>query len=157
VRKASFLLALGSCFLTGALAAPGTYFGVRLSGETTANLGVGAQVTYDADRYALRLGLNAKSFLGFTLGLGGDVSALFPLAGTQSTRTRLQAGGGLDLERHNGLFTVIRPHLLLNGEARLARFLTVFAEGSVGYALTTTPGGTQGAFAPGLRVGMNFR
>lgn len=156
MKKVLFALALGSGLSSTSQAAD-TYFGVRVMGETTGNVGLGAQVTYDADRYALRLGLNARSFLGFSLGLGGDVAALFPVYGTQDTRGRVQVGGGVDLERHNGVMTLIRPHLLVNGEYRLLRFATVFAESSLGYSFFKDVGRPGGAFSPGLRLGLNFR
>lgn len=76
--------------------------------------------------------MNARSFLGFTLGVGTDVSVLFPVLGDPDTSGRVMAGAGVDAERHNGQFNVFRPHLPVNGEWRVARFATVFAEGSAG-------------------------
>ena len=157
MRNVLFALALGSGLFSAAQAAPSTYVGVRVLGEGPLALGLGVQVTYDAGSYALRLGANAKSFLGFTLGLGADAAALFPLTGNTETPGRVLAGGGVDVDRHNGILTVVRPHLLVNGEYRVARFASVFAEASVGYALFSGGDATAGTFAPGLRVGLNFR
>ena len=149
------LLALASGV---AQAAPSTYYGVRLSVDTPLDFGVGVQATYDAGGYALRAGVDVRSLVGYTLGFGADVGVLFPLVGTPNTASRVQAGAGLGLERHNGVLTVVRPHLLLGGEVRVARSVTAFAEGSLGYSFLL-PGEGEGLnlFSPGLRVGLNFR
>ncbi|KEF34574.1 MULTISPECIES: hypothetical protein [Deinococcus] len=142
-----------------AQAAPSTYVGVRLSVDTPLDFGVGVQATYDVGSYALRAGADVRSLVGYTLGYGADASVLFPLSGTPNTTSRIQAGAGLGLERHSGVLTVLRPHLLLNGEVRLARSVTAFAEGSLGYSFLRPSGGGEGLglFSPGLRVGLNFR
>ncbi|SMB89262.1 hypothetical protein [Deinococcus hopiensis] len=157
MKKALFALTLSLGLSSAAQAAPSVYLGVRAMAESPVNVGVGAQVTYDVGSYAVRLGLNAKSILGFTLGFGGDVAALFPLSGNTETAGRVLVGAGVDVERHNGALTVVRPHVLLNGEYRLARFFSVFGEASVGYALLNSSYDAVGFLSPGLRVGLNFR
>lgn len=149
------LLALASGV---AQAAPSTYYGVRLSVDTPLDFGVGVQATYDAGGYALRAGADVRSLVGYTLGFGADASVLFPLVGTPNTPSRVQAGAGLGVERHSGVLTLVRPHLLINGEVRVARSVTAFAEGSLGYTFLL-PGQGEGLnlFSPGLRVGLNFR
>ena len=160
-RTAALTLATCASLAAAQNAVPAsrTYFGLYGAAGYAPDLtaGVGAQLTYDANRYALRLGLSAQSVLGYTLGFGGDVAALYPVYGDLNTRSRISLGVGLDASLHNGAggggniqTVLVRPHVLLNAETRLFGFSTIFAEASLGYTLGQS-------VSPGLRLGLNFR
>lgn len=146
------LTALGTA---AAQSAPQTYFGV-----TT----LGAQVTYDTGRYALRLGAGGRSVLYvFANGVGLDAAVLFPVRGSLGTPSRFSLGVGLDANAYVSGFVPyssgfnvysLRPHALAQLETRLSPNVTFLAEGSLGYAFI--PGGS-GIVYPGVRVGLNFR
>ncbi len=140
---------------------PQTYFGVNT---------LGAQVTYDTGSYALRLGAGGRTVLYvFGNGVGLDADVLFPVSGSLETPTRFSLGGGLDLNAYaSGYFLTcsldagcagfpnlfsLRPHLLAQYEWRLNPKLTLFTEGSLGYAISNV----GSVVYPGVRLGLNFR
>ena len=59
---------------------------------------LGAQVTYDTGKYALRLSGGGGSVLGLVYGIGADAAALFPVVGDLNTPSRLSLGAGLDVD-----------------------------------------------------------
>ncbi|AZI42363.1 hypothetical protein EHF33_06025 [Deinococcus psychrotolerans] len=151
----SLLIGLSFAALSSAAAqtAPQTYFGLYTQASSVggADVGLGVQGTYDTDRYALRLGVNVQSILGYTLGFGGDLSVSYPVYGDLRSPVRAAVGAGLDLSSHNGgAFVFVRPYLSASAEARIARFSTVFVEGSLGYTLGNS-------ISPGVKLGLNFR
>lgn len=151
------LLGLTLAFLplAAAQSVPQTYLGI-----TT----LGAQVTYDTGKYALRLGAGGRSVLYvFANGVGLDAAVLFPLRGDLRTPSRFSLGAGLDANAYISGFVPyssgfniysLRPHVLAQFETRLNSRTMFVAEGSLGYAFI--PGGS-GIVYPGVRVGLNFR
>ena len=145
---------LGAAQTTRLALKPQTYFGLNT---------LGAQVTYDTGRYALRLGVGGRTVLFvFANGVGADAAILFPITGTRETPSRFSLGAGMDANLYLSNFVdgtntsayTLRPHVLAQYETRLSQRVTFFTEGSVGYAFSP---GNGGIVYPGIKLGINFR
>jgi hypothetical protein len=148
---------------------------------------LGAQYTQErSDGSAIRYGVGVPGlsvFGGFGAGvsLSGDVSYLRPLNTTASPAQAvvnavpqvnaydLYYGGSLGLSAAigGGSGVVaggigITPSALIGVEFNLTNPFSVFLEGSLGYTLSiggsnVSGGGIGGGFAPGIRLGVNYK
>lgn len=163
VLKSLLGLTLAALPVAAAQSAPQSYFGLNT---------LGAQVTYDTGKYALRLSGGGRTVLGLVYGIGADAAALFPVVGDLNTPSRLSLGAGLDVDvffasliigdcasptacgNSAAAAVAYRPHVLVNYERRLSDNVTFFTEGSIGVAIAPELGHIV---YPGLRLGLNFR
>ncbi|AZI41530.1 hypothetical protein EHF33_01140 [Deinococcus psychrotolerans] len=142
---------------------------------------LGAQYTQEqSNGTALRYGVGVPGLGLFNSGgyisIGGDISYLLPLNTTVGAAQSVvngvdavkaydlyygaQLGLGANIARvagYTGAGFTIAPAALVGVEFNLADPFSVFLEGSVGLGVGLGGGGTSVYFAPGLRLGANYR